>query len=340
MMRVMRRVGATLVVVGMGWAASACGSSVFACSSDEQCQGGAGPGMCQPEGYCSFPDDGCDSGQRFGDAAPAGVANVCVALGEGTSTGVGPEPSSGGVEPPDPEGSTSTSVGEGSTTVAVEGTTTITTTGPGPEPTTFMGSEGSTTNSVEACSTTFVEPFDGSELSPMWSPFLADGMEMFVEGGRLGYTLPISADYLVSGANLSLDSVVGGAVRVLVSELPEPALPMAAGIGLGNETCQLQLFLVADGLDALLWNAETQMTTWLANEPEPTSPIWLQLRQDEEGSVHYEWSPNAVEWNELAIGSFPECGDLESQVIAGVSVGGQLDRGMGTRTFDQFEVCQ
>ena len=42
-----------------------CGVAAFECASDDQC-GLAQGGTCQPEGYCSFPDDTCDSGQRFG----------------------------------------------------------------------------------------------------------------------------------------------------------------------------------------------------------------------------------------------------------------------------------
>ncbi len=79
----------------------ACGtSSAFTCVEDEQC----GDGTCQQDvGYCSFIDDVCPSGERFGEFAGDGLALECVTL-PGTT---GPEP-----------------------------TTTTTTTTTGPEPTT------------------------------------------------------------------------------------------------------------------------------------------------------------------------------------------------------------
>jgi hypothetical protein len=341
MMVAMRRVGTTIVLFGVGWAASACGSSVFVCSSDEQCQGGAGPGVCQPEGYCSFPDERCPSGQRFGDAAPAGVANACVDPVDGTSSGPGPQ-SSDGVEPPDPSGmqsgSTTTPVAEGSTTMSVaEGSTT----GPGPEPTAGMDAESSTTAPVETCTPEIIDPFDGPELLPMWSPFVGPGMELYLDGGRLVFTLAATPDYVVSGTSLYVDSLVGGAARVLISELNDPLLPMGAGIGLGNDVCQLQLALVDGELDALLWDEQQEVITLLANELEWLAPIWLQLRQDEAGEVHFEWSPNAEDWNELFAGSFPECGNLQTEVVVELNVGGLLarDEAGGTRMFDQFEAC-
>ena len=45
----------------------------YHCADDTACSGGT----CQPNGYCSFADPACDSGQRFGDSAGAS-ANTCV----------------------------------------------------------------------------------------------------------------------------------------------------------------------------------------------------------------------------------------------------------------------
>ncbi len=51
-------------------------SPSFACDEDVQCQVG-GQGTCEATGYCSFPDDGCPSGRRFGDGAGT-YAGQCV----------------------------------------------------------------------------------------------------------------------------------------------------------------------------------------------------------------------------------------------------------------------
>jgi hypothetical protein len=50
----------------------------FPCSADEQCVDGAARGICEAEGYCSFPDDTCPSGRRFGAFASEALAGACV----------------------------------------------------------------------------------------------------------------------------------------------------------------------------------------------------------------------------------------------------------------------
>jgi hypothetical protein len=50
-------------------------SPAFLCDGDESC--GAG-GLCEPDGYCSFGDDRCESGQRYSAYAGPEVAEQCV----------------------------------------------------------------------------------------------------------------------------------------------------------------------------------------------------------------------------------------------------------------------
>lgn len=50
----------------------------FECASDDACVAGGIEGICQPNNYCSFPDPGCDSAQRYAEHAPAGFAEECV----------------------------------------------------------------------------------------------------------------------------------------------------------------------------------------------------------------------------------------------------------------------
>lgn len=75
----------------------------FACQSDAQCVAGAVEGICEEGGHCSFPDDHCDSGRRFGEHAPSGIAAVCVPPPPeaGSSSGpVGSEADSGETSAP------------------------------------------------------------------------------------------------------------------------------------------------------------------------------------------------------------------------------------------------
>jgi hypothetical protein len=58
--------------------ATACSAAGFACVDASDCQDGSLSGVCEPSGYCSFGDDSCDSGQRYGAHAPSELAGMCV----------------------------------------------------------------------------------------------------------------------------------------------------------------------------------------------------------------------------------------------------------------------
>lgn len=58
---------------------AACGiTGAYPCQQDSQCLDGAAMGICQPDGWCSFPAEGCASGQQYGSHAGDGVAGMCV----------------------------------------------------------------------------------------------------------------------------------------------------------------------------------------------------------------------------------------------------------------------
>jgi cysteine-rich repeat protein len=59
----------------------------FECQADSQCSGG----RCEADGWCSFPDTRCDSGQRYGEHAGGGLAGECVPIGD-TDVGSTGEP--------------------------------------------------------------------------------------------------------------------------------------------------------------------------------------------------------------------------------------------------------
>jgi hypothetical protein len=69
----------TFALLGMFAVGIACGSAgAFVCDSDAECDFGGAGGVCQPGGYCSFPDAECSSGQRYGEHAAVGLAGQCV----------------------------------------------------------------------------------------------------------------------------------------------------------------------------------------------------------------------------------------------------------------------
>jgi hypothetical protein len=54
------------------------GQGNYLCERDEQCVASGVQGTCEASGFCSFPDDSCRSGSRYGDYAPAGIGGRCV----------------------------------------------------------------------------------------------------------------------------------------------------------------------------------------------------------------------------------------------------------------------
>ncbi len=106
---------------------SACVGNAFLCGADTEC---GTDGTCESSGYCSFPDTECSSGQRYGEHAGTGLANMCVPLPD-TGSSTAPDPSSTSTalpttEPPlDGDGTTTsgTTTSLGSTTTAETSTT-------------------------------------------------------------------------------------------------------------------------------------------------------------------------------------------------------------------------
>ncbi|MEM6990617.1 MAG: LamG domain-containing protein [Myxococcota bacterium] len=67
--------------------ALSCQADTFACDDSAQCMAQMGGGQCELNGYCSFPDDECPSGRRYGKLAGGGLAGFCVVGDAPSSTG-------------------------------------------------------------------------------------------------------------------------------------------------------------------------------------------------------------------------------------------------------------
>lgn len=96
----------------------ACGpAAAFPCNTDDDCIAGSVFGVCQPAGFCSFPDADCASGQRYGAHAGGGLAQDCVDVG--TTTSADATTAGDGTR-----GDTSTSIASLDTTVSTTATAT------------------------------------------------------------------------------------------------------------------------------------------------------------------------------------------------------------------------
>ncbi len=75
-----------------------CGSDslLFQCAEDSQCVQDGVDGFCEATGACSFPDDTCASGRRYGPLSSGGLADRCVQADEDTDVGTtAPDSTSG-----------------------------------------------------------------------------------------------------------------------------------------------------------------------------------------------------------------------------------------------------
>lgn len=104
-------IGVGRVAIGLALVAvlGGCGTSAFVCTASSECADGATAGVCQPDGFCSFPDDGCESGQRYG-ASSGAASGQCVAPSSADTGTTGLTASSDGPVTIDGSGSLATTV--------------------------------------------------------------------------------------------------------------------------------------------------------------------------------------------------------------------------------------
>ena len=205
--------GASLgILVGVGLGTIACGTALFACAGDGDCQDGGQGGVCQAEGVCSFPADDCPSGQKFGSHSGA-LSNECVPVDDGSTGGVGT--------------SSSTASADDDPTLDVSGVDTL------PDTSSTLGPLDATGDA----STTNDEGTTGSEVDPtllLWFTFEHDTADALVNDGVLGGTAPCSPDScpmpLAEGAIGSAAAFDGDndcGIYPFVDDLNAPAFTLA-----------------------------------------------------------------------------------------------------------------
>ncbi|MEM6993889.1 MAG: hypothetical protein AAF721_25475 [Myxococcota bacterium] len=86
---------------------------IFACTDSSQCVLNGLAGRCESSGYCSFPDPDCDSGSRYSEHAPSGLAHQCVDFDPVAGTGGGETGGSVGGGSGDSDGSADADESEG-----------------------------------------------------------------------------------------------------------------------------------------------------------------------------------------------------------------------------------
>jgi alpha-tubulin suppressor-like RCC1 family protein len=77
-----------LALCGLVVASVGCSHAAYECTGSDQCVSNGMPGTCEPQGFCSFPDTTCPSGQRFEPNAGGALGGQCVADQPGGDSGV------------------------------------------------------------------------------------------------------------------------------------------------------------------------------------------------------------------------------------------------------------
>jgi len=204
-----------LIASWLGAAMGCVSAGAFECESSEQCSIGEVVGTCQSSGFCSFGDVSCDSGQRYGEHAPGGLAQACVPVEVvGTSTGPSLDsegPASSGGEP-EPDGSADGTSSGGPVVPPTTGSTTGSTTAPDDS-----SSEEGTGPGGEGCPT-FFDDFDDGVIGAVWGTSHPEDLDE--SGGALVMNLtPMIINDATGVQQLGLD-LTGSQVEVELGALP------------------------------------------------------------------------------------------------------------------------
>lgn len=307
------------LVVGGALGAEACQSATFACMGNDECESQGAIGVCQPNGYCSFPDAGCVSGQRYGDHAGGGFAGMCVA----------PSTSNEGTTGESDETSGSTSGGTTSEGDAADddGTTTG-------EQVDSSG-EATTSTTIECELGALVsDDFADTVIDPMWMQVLEsflgegpDGLEIFITAGA-GDGYP---QVRPEPSPWNLDE---GFVRIRVASWPmQPGFQLFTSV-IGDEG-RIAFGVTAGELRATYEDASKRQTVVEAMPYDGTAQRWLQMRFST-GSMYFETSADGVSWNEFAQDVLP----FGVAAVTPTISGGNFSAGDNeVAIVDGFEMC-
>lgn len=179
--------------VALALACTTCGPSAYVCTDNDECTSAGAVGVCQPDGHCSFPDDECPSGQRYGEHGGA-MAGQCVAetadTGTETSTSTSSATTSTSIDTTiDPVSSSTTPV-----TVSSSSTTDV-------DPTTDTSAASSSSDATT----------EGPVTTP---PLLWFGFDAVIEGGLVN-SGSLGGMASCAGAECPelVEGIVGGGAR-------------------------------------------------------------------------------------------------------------------------------
>ena len=125
--------------------------------------------------------------------------------------------------------------------------------------------------------------------------------------------------------------MIEGYVRVRLAHIDDPASDGTGGLVVALPGYEVQIYVGAGCLRAHL--VGTGQLGW--TDLPADRPLWLQLRRDAEGEMHFEYSADETNWVALASDPAPDFDDAEDEPTFGVFVGAA---GL-TRRFDEISTC-
>ncbi|MCX4241011.1 hypothetical protein [Paraliomyxa miuraensis] len=259
-----------LVGSGLGLAGSlGCQPGGFACDSDLACEG-LPDGQCEPSGYCSVPDEECDSGRRYSPHS-GGLSGVCVGA---IDTSTGPTTTSA-------EGGTSTQDG---TTTDPDSSADGTSTGdPGPP--------------RVACDGLLLvdDPFDALPLDPArWEIYETIGLALDVMGGELRLTAT-DANNAYTGIQSQVPLPPRGFGGAELVAVPPVDVTGEAYVVLTNDVAEYG-FTIHGGMLHTFFD-HIGVVHRIVIPHDPMEHRWLRLRFDQRRpGIYWEASPDGFDW--------------------------------------------
>lgn len=316
-----------------------CGPGVFLCQDDASCEQSGQQGVCQSTGYCSFPDDTCESGQRYGELAGGTLAGTCVDPETITMDGSG--------EGPGPTTTPMTSGGTGTTDPTLdEGTTAdVDTTPPpdtGPDPsTTGVPPDPSESSGGPVTLDCRFDDFDDDVIDPFWCVEARPGFAVSEHDGLvwldfLPMDWPPGAGGQVAEVRTCDPIPLLGSSAVVHAELMPQVSPYTEGfLEVGNASFRLGLGVLDDQLYAFI--AEDGSYSGVQYVPyEPEGQHFWRVRGDETGLVA-EYSPDGNGWAPLYTMARDLTGE-EGWVYMGAWAE-MVPLGPDSAAFESLEVC-
>jgi hypothetical protein len=326
---VARRALGTVVML-----AACSGARDYPCDVDAQCIDAGVAGVCQSPGWCSFPDDGCPSQQRYGELAGDGLAGLCVPL-DGASTGLADDD---GVGPTSTDAAESTSTVSSTTplTTGADDTTSAVTSTSSSISTTGAESTSETTSTTPMCPT-FVDDFDDDVISTEWESTPSDLVTQ--AGGARIFTVTAS-------------SVDGYARSYLADPFDLTAGWVSTRIGAAPVTFSEQMYLSMAHVDTpddlVIWFVEGAHLFARLDDPNagweeildtpyvPDEHRWLRMR-GEGSTVYFEVAGDDEVFEALAS---HDVGYALDPMFVGLYAGNYDDLVADVElSFEQFEIC-